>query len=161
MRLDINYKKKKTLMNTNTWRLNNTFLNNQQVIEESKRENNSYYTYLKYKRQIDECEAVMKQCSDCFDFSLSVPFTCGVNFGDSLGDLETLRKSTLSLISMYGDCPQNDSCPGKQDHLWIIMEMISSKVNFIKSNEAVNIKIALYGLEHIFFDASKSLVWKK
>ena len=33
MRLDINYKKK-TLWNTNTWRLNNTFLNNQQVTEE-------------------------------------------------------------------------------------------------------------------------------
>ena len=33
MRLDINYKKKKTIRNTNTWRLNNTFLNNQQVTE--------------------------------------------------------------------------------------------------------------------------------
>ena len=29
---------KKKLRNTNTWRLNNTFLNNQQVTEESKRE---------------------------------------------------------------------------------------------------------------------------
>ena len=40
MRLDINYKKgkKKTLRNTNTWRLNNMFLNNQQVTEEIKRE---------------------------------------------------------------------------------------------------------------------------
>ena len=37
MRLDIIYKKK-TLRNTNTWRLNNTFLNNQQVTEEVKRE---------------------------------------------------------------------------------------------------------------------------
>ena len=37
MRLDISYKKK-TVRNTNTWRLNNTFLNNQQVIEEIKRE---------------------------------------------------------------------------------------------------------------------------
>ena len=37
MRLDINYKKKKTIRNTNTWRLNNTFLNNQQVTEEIKR----------------------------------------------------------------------------------------------------------------------------
>ena len=37
MRLDIIYKKK-TLRNTNTWRLNNTFLNNQQVTEEIKRE---------------------------------------------------------------------------------------------------------------------------
>ena len=38
MRLDINYKKK-TVRNTNTWRLNNTFLNDQQVTEEIKREN--------------------------------------------------------------------------------------------------------------------------
>ena len=36
MRLDINYKKK-TVRNTNTWRLNNTFLNNQQVTEEIKK----------------------------------------------------------------------------------------------------------------------------
>ena len=35
MRLDTNYKKK-TVRNTNTWRLNNTFLNNQQVTEEVK-----------------------------------------------------------------------------------------------------------------------------
>ena len=38
MELDINYKEKKTVRNTNTWRLNNTFLNNQQVTEEIKRE---------------------------------------------------------------------------------------------------------------------------
>ena len=34
MRLDINYKKKKTKRNTNTWRLNNILLNSQQVTEE-------------------------------------------------------------------------------------------------------------------------------
>ena len=38
MRLDINYKGKKTVRNANTWRLNNMFLNNQQVTEEIKRE---------------------------------------------------------------------------------------------------------------------------
>ena len=37
MRLDTNYKKK-IVRNTNTWRLNNTFLNNQQVTEEMKGE---------------------------------------------------------------------------------------------------------------------------
>ena len=37
MRLDTNYKKK-TVRSTNTWRLNNTFLNNQQVTEEIRRE---------------------------------------------------------------------------------------------------------------------------
>ena len=33
MRLDNNYKKK-TVRNTNPWRLNNTFLNNEQVTEQ-------------------------------------------------------------------------------------------------------------------------------
>ena len=36
LRLDINYKEK-TLRNTSTWGLNNTFLNNQQVTEDIKR----------------------------------------------------------------------------------------------------------------------------
>ena len=36
MTLDINYKKK-TVRNTKTWRLNNTFLNNQEATEEIKR----------------------------------------------------------------------------------------------------------------------------
>ena len=39
MRLDIRYKKKKkTVRNTNTWRVNNTFLNNQLVTKEIKKE---------------------------------------------------------------------------------------------------------------------------
>ena len=38
MRLDINYKEKKKNCKKQTWRLNNTFLNNQQVTEEIKRE---------------------------------------------------------------------------------------------------------------------------
>ena len=37
MRLDINYMKK-NIRNTNTWRLNNRLLNNQQVTEEIKSE---------------------------------------------------------------------------------------------------------------------------
>ena len=37
MRLDINYKEK-TIRNTNIWRLNNMFLNNQHVTEEIKQE---------------------------------------------------------------------------------------------------------------------------
>ena len=39
MRQDINYKKETTVRNRNTQRLNNMFLNNQQVTEEIKREN--------------------------------------------------------------------------------------------------------------------------
>ena len=38
MRLDTNYRKK-TVRKTNTWRLNNTFLNNQQVTEKKQRGN--------------------------------------------------------------------------------------------------------------------------
>ena len=41
MRLDINYKEN-TVRNTNTWRFNNTFLNNQQVTEKIKREMNKF-----------------------------------------------------------------------------------------------------------------------
>ena len=37
MRWDINWREK-TVRNTNTWRLNNTFLNNQQITEEIKKE---------------------------------------------------------------------------------------------------------------------------
>ena len=41
MRLDINYRKK-TVKNTNTWRLNNTLLNNQEITEEIKEEIKKY-----------------------------------------------------------------------------------------------------------------------
>ena len=37
MRLDINYRKK-SVRNTNTWRLNNTLLTNQEITEEIKEE---------------------------------------------------------------------------------------------------------------------------
>ena len=37
VRLDVNYRKK-TINNTNIWRLNNTLLNNQQITEEIKKE---------------------------------------------------------------------------------------------------------------------------
>ena len=42
MRLDINYKKKKSVRKTNTWRLNNMFLNNQQVTGEIQRETKKF-----------------------------------------------------------------------------------------------------------------------
>ena len=37
MRLDIIYRKKKTVKHTNSWRLNNTLLNNKEVTEEIKK----------------------------------------------------------------------------------------------------------------------------
>ena len=41
MRLDINYRKK-SVKNTNTWRLNSTLLNNQEITEEIKEEIKKY-----------------------------------------------------------------------------------------------------------------------
>ena len=41
MRLDINYRKK-SVINTNTWRLNNTQLNNKEITEEIKEEMKRY-----------------------------------------------------------------------------------------------------------------------
>ena len=41
IRLDINYRKK-SVKNTNTWRLNNTLLNNQEIAEEIKEEIKKY-----------------------------------------------------------------------------------------------------------------------
>ena len=38
MKLDTNYREKKTVKNTNTWRLNNRLLNNQKITEEIKEE---------------------------------------------------------------------------------------------------------------------------
>ena len=42
MRPEINYKKKKTVKNTNMWRLNNMLLNNQRITEEIKEEIKKY-----------------------------------------------------------------------------------------------------------------------
>ena len=42
VRLDLNNRKKKTIKNSNIWRLNNTLLNNQQIIEEIKKNQNMH-----------------------------------------------------------------------------------------------------------------------
>ena len=42
MRLEINYRGKKPIKNTNTWRLNNTLLNNQEITEEIKEKIKKY-----------------------------------------------------------------------------------------------------------------------
>ena len=42
MRLDINYRKRSVKKNTNTWRLNNTLLNKQEITEEIKEEIKKY-----------------------------------------------------------------------------------------------------------------------
>ena len=50
MNLDINYKKK-GIRNTNTWRLNNTFLNNQKFTEEIKKDSKNFQKQMTVKTQ--------------------------------------------------------------------------------------------------------------
>ncbi|XP_078533662.1 testis-expressed protein 15 [Lissotriton helveticus] len=121
--------------------------------------NSSYYVLLKCRREISECEAVINDCEHCLDFCLSVPFTCGVNFGDSLEDLERLRSSIVELTKSYIGLPRVQCDPGKLEHVWILLEHISAKADSIKKCESVNNNISVYGLEHLFFDAAKELVW--
>ena len=51
MRLDINYRRKKPAKNTNMWRLNDTFLNNEEVSEEIRREIKKFLEINDNKRQ--------------------------------------------------------------------------------------------------------------
>ena len=49
MRLDINYRQK-SVRNTNTWRLNNTFINNKQLTEEIKKgKSKNFWKQMKMK----------------------------------------------------------------------------------------------------------------
>ena len=64
MRLEINYRKK-TVKNTNTWRLNNTLLNNQEISEEIKEEIKKYLETNYYKTPMiqnlqDAAKAVLR-----------------------------------------------------------------------------------------------------
>ena len=60
MTLEICYKKK-TVRNTNTWRLNNIFLNNQQITGEIKREIKKFLeTHDKTQNLLDAAKAVLR-----------------------------------------------------------------------------------------------------
>uniref|UniRef100_A0A8C5RHI0 Testis-expressed protein 15 n=1 Tax=Laticauda laticaudata TaxID=8630 RepID=A0A8C5RHI0_LATLA len=132
-----------------------------EAFENTISENNSYYCLLKLRREIEECESIMKQNSNLSDFFLSVPFTCGANFGDSIEDLENSRKNTMDLINISKSLPGMNLSAEKDNHLWIIIEIIGKKTEFVKTctNEEFNLKTSLFGLEHIFFDAAKKLAW--
>ncbi|XP_039189587.1 testis-expressed protein 15 isoform X2 [Crotalus tigris] len=134
-----------------------------EAFENTISENDSYYCLLKLRREIEECESVMRQISNVSDFFLSVPFTCGANFGDSIEDLENSRKGTMDLINVSKSLPGMNLSSEKDNHLWIIIEIIGKKMEFVKActNEEFNLKTSLFGLEHIFFDAAKNLVCRE
>uniref|UniRef100_A0A8C5MSL9 Uncharacterized protein n=1 Tax=Leptobrachium leishanense TaxID=445787 RepID=A0A8C5MSL9_9ANUR len=129
------------------------------VIQSIQEKNSSYYVFLKYRREIEECEAVLNNCCDHSEFSLSVPLSCGVHIGDTIGDLEKLQKNTFELIKNFAILPKCD--PGKQEHALCLLEIISAKMNFIKSSEFIPMQLSLFGIEHLLFDAAKRLVLKQ
>ncbi|KAK1174371.1 hypothetical protein AOXY_G1857 [Acipenser oxyrinchus oxyrinchus] len=124
-------------------------------------EGSSYYVYLKNTRELKECKAVLQKYSDCSCFFLSLPFSCGVNFGDCIEDLELLRKNIISLIATYPSHPQEEYDVGKLEHLYSMLGLVYGKISFLKNNAVLDRKISFFGVEHIMFNVAKTLVWQE
>ncbi|XP_054843603.1 testis-expressed protein 15 [Eublepharis macularius] len=129
--------------------------------ENTRLENKSYYCLLKLRREITECEAAMKTNSLLSEFFLSEPYICGANYGDTIEELENARKDTVDLINTCRNLSGVLLNTEKMEHLGIIMDIISTKIDFIRTCEDGNIKSSFIGLEHIFFNAAVSCVWKE
>ncbi|XP_069598264.1 testis-expressed protein 15-like [Ranitomeya imitator] len=121
--------------------------------------NSCYYVFLKYKRELQECEDVLKHNCDHAKFSLSVPFSCGVNIGDTIDDLTALQKSTLEIIRAFINLPVYN--PGKKEHAVSLLEVISAKIDYIKSSASISIHLSLFGIEHLPFDAAKVMAFNE
>ncbi|XP_044134313.1 testis-expressed protein 15 [Bufo gargarizans] len=118
-----------------------------------------YYVYLKYNRELQECEDVLKNDCDHAIFSLSVPFSCGVHIGDTIDDLTALQKSTLEIIRTFLNLPKCDL--GKKEHALSLLEFISAKIDYIKTCVSTSMQRSLFGLEHLLFDAAKVLAFNE
>ncbi|XP_075718338.1 testis-expressed protein 15 isoform X2 [Rhinoderma darwinii] len=119
-----------------------------------------YYVYLKYKRELQECEDVLKNDSDHAAFSLSVPFSCGVHLGDTIDDLTDMQKSTLEIINSFINL-NNKYDPGKKEHALGLLEVISAKIDNIKTSVSTSIQLSLFGIEHLVFDAAKVMAFNE
>ena len=83
MRLDINYRKK-SVKNTNTWRLNNILLNNQEITEEIKEEIKNYLETNDNENTItqnlwDAAKAVLRRKSIAIQSDLKKQETSQIN----------------------------------------------------------------------------------
>ena len=83
MRLDINYRKQ-SVKNTNTWRLNNTLLNNQEITEEIKEEIKNYLETNDNENTItqnlwDAAKAVLRRKSIAIQSDLKKQETSQIN----------------------------------------------------------------------------------
>ncbi|XP_077201748.1 testis-expressed protein 15 isoform X2 [Paroedura picta] len=124
-------------------------------------ENKSYYCLLKLRREIKECEAAVQSNSLLSEFFLSEPYICGANYGDTVEDLENARKTTVDLINTCRSLSSVLLGTEKMEHLGIIMDIISTKIEFIRTCEEGNIKSSFIGLEHIFFNAAVSCILRE
>uniref|UniRef100_A0A803J2C4 Testis expressed 15, meiosis and synapsis associated n=1 Tax=Xenopus tropicalis TaxID=8364 RepID=A0A803J2C4_XENTR len=129
------------------------------VLEKIHEKCRSYYVLLKYRREVEECEAVLKNSADHLDFCLSVPLSCGVHTGDTLEELKNLQTGTLELIKAYYNLPDCDA--GKQEHALCLLELICAKIDYIQTSESLNTELSLFGIEHLLFDAAKSTILKE
>ncbi|XP_072112475.1 uncharacterized protein tex15 [Mobula birostris] len=121
---------------------------------------NAYYVYLKHRRELDECSSVKQNLSDCSCFCLSVPITCSINYGASLGDLSTLHKNVRALISRLASLPKGQHDMAKLLHLWVIVDFVKGKTRYIHENLVPNEELRWFGLEHLQFNVAKTLVWQ-
>ena len=100
MRLDIN-NKEKTVRNTNTWRLNNTFLNDQQVTGEIKREIKKFLETWKWKhnsKPMRYSESSSKR--EVYSSTILPQETNKKNRLDNLTTLKTTGKRTTTKLKI-------------------------------------------------------------
>ncbi|XP_018109944.1 uncharacterized protein LOC108712238 isoform X2 [Xenopus laevis] len=129
------------------------------IFEKINEKHRSYYVFLKYRREVEECEAVLKNSDDHLDFCLSVPLSCGVHIGDTLEELKILQRRTLEVIEAYYNLPMCDS--GKQEHALCLLELICAKIDYIQTSESLNTELSVFGIEHLLFDAAKCTILKE
>lgn len=118
----------------------------------------SYYLYLKSKREKLEIEAALRHFADCESFFLSVPISSMINFGDSPEQLEKLQNRVISFVETPAEKMPGTFDVGKAEHLSIICRFLQEKINRVKTSKVINNQISWFGLEHLLYDASKTLV---
>ncbi|XP_048360368.1 testis-expressed protein 15 [Sphaerodactylus townsendi] len=124
-------------------------------------ENKSYYCLLKLRREIKEIKSAVKSNYLLSAFFLSEPYICGANYGDTVEDLVNARKSIVDLINV---CRSESGIPlgtEKLEHLGIMMDIISTKIEFIRTCEKGKINASFIGLEHIYFNAAVSCILRE
>ncbi|XP_046907163.1 uncharacterized protein purg isoform X2 [Hypomesus transpacificus] len=121
--------------------------------------NMSYYMYLKSKRERLEVEAVLRNPTHLESFYLSVPVSCMINFGDNVESLERAKNVVNIFTDIPGDQLEGGFDVGKAEHLAIMCRLLQEKIYYLKAVKNTMLsKISWIGMEHILYDASKTMV---